>query len=100
MALKKLITNRKGIATSYHKIKEVTVQKINPRADGEESVSLFIIVSSFVTQSYREASDQLSADSARYTLVCPLKDLVSTPILALCYDKLKELPVFKNAEDC
>lgn len=113
MALHKTISNPRGFATSYHKIKDVAVAKersnfnrFKLNDEGESVIDttvyydLSITVNSFVSEEIRQSSEQLIADQQSLTLQCTLDELATTPIMLLCYNKLKETRVFAEATDC
>lgn len=104
MALNKTITNEKGIATSYHKIGDVIVNKLDVEAlDGEaaeQRYALSISVESFVSSEFRQKSERLIAERRSLMPICTLEEIESIPLMTLCYKKLKENEVFAGAEDC
>lgn len=101
MALNKAITNEKGITTNYHKIGTLSLVKVTPKEETDETSHLLCVnVSSFVSEDYRRESEKLAVSSRDYNFKITLAELTETPILTLAYNKLKSLPMFDGAEDC
>lgn len=110
MALNKTLINDRGITTTYHKIGDVIVSKntmqrpifddAQPVEDNQIYYEVVISVESFVSAEIRQKSDRLVAEHRSFALACTLDELATTPLMALCYGKLKETDVFAGAEDC
>ena len=95
MALKKAITNKKGVTTNYHKIGNFSVRKTD-----NERYTICAQVLSFVSEEYRRLSEANAVVNIDYIVRADADEISTTPILALAYDKLKTLPTFDGAEDC
>lgn len=95
MALKKAITNQKGVTTNYHKIGNFSIRKTP-----DEKYVICVQVLSFVSEEYRRLSETNSIVNIDYLVRAEADEISTTPILTLAYNKLKALPTFDGAEDC
>lgn len=104
MALKKTITDSKGVVSEYHKIRDFDADnKLYRKKKGEEIIEAYIInvnVSCYVSAKKREIDDSLNCGKLFFSLAVTPEELNTRPILPLLYDKLKETPMFDGAEDC
>lgn len=88
MALLKNITSEEGIVTSYHKIRSV---------DLNDTV-LTCFIDSYVSKEYRDLERNADAQMFRFDIT--LEEEESMGIRQLCYNKIKELEAWADAEDC
>jgi hypothetical protein len=88
MALTKELVNEKGVVTTYHRVSGVNVR----------GSSLTCFVDSYVSKDYREAEQ--SADSSVFRFDISVEEEESMGIRALCYNKIKALADWAEAEDC
>lgn len=89
MALLKNVVNADGIVSNYHKIGSVMMK---------DNV-LHCSVDSYASKEYRiNGSSAIDFNSYRFTLTTEEEE--SMGIRKLCYQKLKELPEWQDAEDC
>ena len=92
MALKKEIIQENGISTNYHKISLINLNtKDNDNA-------LIVTVESFLNEEYRKKN--CSILSTNYIFNIQQDEDINVGIRALGYQKLKELDIFIDAEDC
>ena len=88
MALSKELVNKKGIVTNYHKISHVDLR----------DSTLHCMIDSYVSRDYRDAEQ--SADSSMFSFDITVEEEESMGIRALCYNKIKSLEAWADAEDC
>lgn len=65
----------------------------------EKPVSIMVQTLSYVSQEIREASAENSLTSQIDYFTILMEDLVATDIMTLCYNLIKTLPAFVDAED-
>ena len=65
----------------------------------EKPVSIMVQILSYVSQEIREASVDNSLTSQINYFTILMEDLVATDIMTLCYNLIKTLPAFVDAED-
>lgn len=88
MALLKQIVNNEGITTNYHRVSEVVLRE----------GLLGGCLESYVSSDYRTAEQP--ADFTPFRFEITLEEEESMGIRALCYNKIKALDAWKDAEDC
>lgn len=88
MALQKDIVSHEGFTTNYHKIEEINLH---------DNI-LNIVVNSYVSREYREF--ERPADQQSFNFEITLEEEEAMGIRKLAYTKIKELPDWKDAEDC
>lgn len=93
MALKKLITQRNGITTEYHRVQNIEVN------NGEENTRLIVALQSYVDESYREQGVANIAARRTYVFDVPTDVVTSNNIFHVAYGLIKTLPDFEGAED-
>ena len=101
MALRKTITDAKGVVTNYHKVGNFSVREC-PKIEGVDAdeYSICVQVLSFVSEEYRLISETNVVIKFDRHIKVTLGEISATPIITLIYNKLKEHPAFKDAEDC
>lgn len=92
MALKKEIVQENGVAANYHKISLINLHT------SDDSNRLIVTVESFLNEDYREKN--CSVLSTNYMFTIQSDEDVDIGIRSLGYQKLKELEIFNDAEDC
>ena len=99
MALRKNITQSNGITTNYHKINRIALIDNNGEVPAEERQPLILTVDvvSYLNEEYRDACESIMVRTYGFN-ISPDEEVIS--IRSLGYTKLKELELFKEAEDC
>lgn len=89
MALsKQIIASETGATTNYHKIFSVFLKNNH----------LYVDLKSYTSKEYRDNGSCISETS--YTFKITIEEEESMGVRQLAYKKLKELPEWKDAEDC
>jgi hypothetical protein len=103
MALNKTIIDNRGVATSYHKIANLSIAKrIAKINNGDDETVIYNLrpqVASYISEEIRQTSEQLNVTITPYSLDCTYDELNTTPAFALAYAKLKDTEQFKDAID-
>ncbi len=92
MALNKEIIKENGIVMNYHKI-----SSINLHTTDTES-RLIVTVESFLNKDFREKNCSILSTNHIFTIQS--NEDTDIGIRTLGYQKLKELEIFNDAEDC
>lgn len=104
MALKKKITESNGIVTEYHKINSICIYGKENREEEEgqvvEGYDTAISLSSYVSQSIRNESEDYSVLDRYYRISIPVAEVETRSIYEVVYAELKKMDIFKDAEDC
>lgn len=93
MALRKTITDRYGITTSYHRVGYISYSPSRHRP-----CRLTFEVLSFVSDDFSTPTRPLNR--CKYTVDVSVEEEESMGLRALCYTKLKEIEEWADAEDC
>lgn len=99
MAIKKLIVTKEGIQKEYHKISGVNISSLAAAGD-TDNFNMSIVISSYVTENYRNEDVNNVVGNGSYTFEVPIETLDKKPIMFVAYAALKTLPEFEGAEDC
>lgn len=94
MALKKVITDHKGISTSYHKITDISV-----RGKENEFYSAHAALKSYVSEDIRQESVNNEVEISFYYFNLTEEEMNGN-IFVTMYNKIKALEKFEGAEDC
>lgn len=94
MALNKIMTDHKGVTTTYHKIDNVEVEK------NDTGYQLYLHLMSYVSEAWRFASKNNYAAQSSYLVSASLEEVENMPIMTVAYHALKQLDAFIDAEDC
>ena len=94
MALKKTITDKKGISTSYHKITEIAVASKEDNAYHAHAA-----LKSYVSEDIRQESVDNEVIMKFYYFNLTEEEMNGN-IFVTMYNKIKALPEFEDAEDC
>lgn len=95
MAIKKTITEKNGVQTEYHKIKDLRIEDTF-----EDKYTVEVALASYVNEDVRKTSADNSAVKRNISLLLPAEDVEATSIYALVYAELKKKSLFEGAEDC
>ena len=94
MALSKVFVKPNGITTEYHRISQadLSVRDDNPAAN------LFVTVTSYLNEEYREAGH--SIESLHYHFTLEQGEDENIGVRELAYNKIKTLSEWADATDC
>lgn len=88
MALLKNVITRNGAQATYHKITAVNLR-------GNQ---LTCVINSYASEDYRKK--ELPLENIPVLFSITIEEEESMGIRQLCYKKIKELPMWSDAEDC
>ena len=93
MALKKVITDKKGVSTSYHKIIEIAVA-----GKEDNAYRAHAVLKSYVSEDIRQESvdNEVVVKFYYFNLT---EDEINNNIFVTMYNKIKTLPEFEDAEN-
>ena len=94
MALRKTITDARGITTTYHKISDISIRP------GEEDMILRTTVMSYTDEEVRRTNPNLYVEVYDQLFNVTMAELETIPVYTLAYDNLKKLSKFYEAENC
>ena len=93
MALNKLITQRNGVTTEYHRVQNIEITNLGDNA------SLMIMLQSFIDESYREKGLSNAVARRVYDFEVSNDVVTSNNIYQVAYGLIKTLPDFEDATD-
>ena len=94
MALQKQFIKPNGIETNYHRISQASLTAY----DNEDSHSLFVALTSYLSEEYRNAGYEVETNHYHFQITDG--EDTTMGIRELAYKKLKELPEWADAVDC